>query len=109
MRNLIAGLVAAFSFCIMCDTTSAQWPNNGQAQYPRYGRVIGYQPHVVWLPQGTSLTVNNPQVYYSRSGKRYVRFGVNASFYHIPQVNTFQYYGPVPNYNYNYNYNFWRR
>lgn len=109
MKNLIAGLVAAFSFCIMCDTTSAQWPNNNQAQYPRYSRVIGYQPHVVWLPQGTSLTVNNPQVYYSKSGQRYVRFGVNASFYHIPQVNTFQYYGPLPNYNYNYNYNFWRR
>lgn len=102
MKNLIAGLVVAIGSFFATDSAEAQWPWNQQ-------RVIGYQPHVVWLPQGTSLTINNPQVYYSRSGQRYVRFGVNASFYHIPQVNTFQYYGPLPNYNYNYNYNFWRR
>ncbi len=99
MKNLIAGLVAVFGFCVMCDTTSAQWPW-GQR------RVVGYQPHVVWLPQGTSLNVNNV---YVDPYRRTVTMGLNAQFYHVPQVRTFNYYGPQPVINYNYNYNYWRR
>ncbi len=97
MKNLIAGLVAVFGFCVMCDTTSAQWPW-GQR------RVVGYQPHVVWLPQGTSLNVNNV---YVDPYRRTVTMGLNIQFYHVPQVRTFNYYGVQPSINYNYN--FWRR
>ena len=102
MKNLIAGLVVAFYFCIICDTTSAQWPWNQQ-------RVIGYQPHVVWLPQGTSLNVNNV---YVDPYRRTVTMGINAQFYHIPQVRTFNFYNGQSNiiyYNYNNQSPYWRR
>jgi len=100
MKNLIAGLIVLFCFCAVSNTASAQWPW-GQR------RVVGYQPHVVWLPQGTTLNVNNV---YVDPYRRTVTVGVNTGFYHIPQVRTFNYYGhPNINYNYNYNYNYWRR
>jgi len=99
MKNLIAGLVAVFGFCVMCDTTSAQWPWDQR-------RVVGYQPHVVWLPQGTTLNVNNV---YVDPYRRTVTMGLNVQFYHVPQVRTFNYYGPQPAINYNHNYNYWRR
>tara|TARA_Y100000385_G_scaffold282325_1_gene336572 strand:- start:288 stop:587 length:300 start_codon:yes stop_codon:yes gene_type:complete len=99
MKNLIAGLFAVFAFCVMCDTTSAQWPW-------RQPRIVGYQPHVVWLPQGTTLNVNNV---YVDPYRRTVTVGINAQFYHVPQVRVFNYHGPQPPVNYNYNYNYWRR
>ena len=97
MKNLIAGLVAAFCFCITDDKVYAQWPCGQQ-------RVIGYQPHIIWLPQGTTLNINRA---YVDPYRRTVTIGINAQFYHIPQVKTFNYYGPQPNINYNYN--FWRK
>ena len=95
MKNLIAGLVAVFGFCVMCDTASAQWPW-GQR------KVVGYQPHVVWLPQGTTLNINGA---YVDPYRRTVTVGVNAQFYSIPRVTTFNYYnGYQPPVNYYFNY-----
>lgn len=95
MKNLIAGLVAVFCFCVVGNTASAQWPW-GQR------RVVGYQPHVVWLPQGTTLNINGA---YVDPYRRTVTVGVNAQFYSIPRVTTFNYYnGYQPPVNYYFNY-----
>ncbi len=95
MKNLIAGLIVLFCFCAVSNTASAQWP-----WYQR--RVVGYQPHVVWLPQGTTLNINGA---YVDPYRRTVTVGVNAQFYSIPQVTTFNYYnGYQPPVNYYFNY-----
>ena len=96
MKNLI---IALFAFLLLSSTANAHWPWHNHSH-----RVVGYQPHIVWIPQGTTLNVNNV---YVDPYKRTVTVGVNAGFYHIPQVRTFNYYGVQPSINYNYN--FWRR
>jgi hypothetical protein len=49
---------------------------------------VGYMPMVVWLPQGMHMGVGPVVV---SPDRRYVRLGINAGFYHIPQVHTFNY------------------
>ena len=85
IKKLAAVLVLTFCFCSMSDTVSAQWPWG----YSYRQRVVGYQPHVVWLPQGTTLNINGA---YVDPYRRTVTVGVNAQFYHIPRVNTFNFY-----------------
>jgi len=105
IKKLILALAVIFCFCTFCDTVDAQWPW-GQR------RIIGYQPNITWLPQGTTLNVNRVHI---DPHRRIVTMGINAQFYHIPQVRTFNFYGSQPNINYNYNYNYnhnynnWRR
>lgn len=102
MRNLIAGLFVVIGSFFATDSAEAQWPWNQQ-------RVIGYQPHVVWLPQGTSLNVNNV---YVDPYRRTVTMGINAQFYHIPKVRTFNFYNGQSNiyyYNYKNQHPYWRR
>jgi hypothetical protein len=92
MRNLIILLFVVLSFCVMCDTTNAHWPwqNHQHPHSYRYNPpVVYYQPQVVWLPQGTTLNVGPV---YVDPYRRYVRVGVNYGFYHIPQVQTFNFY-----------------
>lgn len=97
MKKIVAAL-AIFCYTIISGVeASAHWPWHNHSH-----RVIGYQPQVVWMPQGTTLNVNNV---YVDPYKRTVTVGVNAGFYHIPQVTTFNYYGTQPIINYNY----WRR
>jgi hypothetical protein len=43
----------------------------------------------VWLPQGTTLNVGPV---YVDPYRRHVRMGINYGFYHIPQVQTFNFY-----------------
>ena len=99
IKKLAAVLVLTFCFCSMSDTVSAQWPWG----YNYRQRVVGYQPHVVWLPQGTTLNINGA---YVDPYRRTVTIGVNAQFYHIPQVRTFNFYNGNQNF---YNNNNWRR
>mgnify|MGYP000017284084 FL=1 len=97
IKKLAAALVLTFCFCSMSDTVSAQWPWG----YSYRQRVVGYQPHVVWLPQGTTLNINGA---YVDPYRRTVTVGVNAQFYHIPRVNTFNFYnGYQPPINHHFN------
>lgn len=49
---------------------------------------VGYMPMIVWLPQGMHMGVGPVVV---SPDRRYVRLGINAGFYHIPEVHTFNY------------------
>ena len=99
IKKLATALVLTFCFCSMSDTVSAQWPWG----YNYRQRVVGYQPHVVWLPQGTTLNINGAHV---DPYSRIVTIGVNVQFYHVPQVRIFNYYNGNQNF---YNNNNWRR
>lgn len=56
---------------------------------PMFRPPVGYYPVIGWVPQG--LNVNFGPVAISPD-RRYVRFGINASFYHIPEIHTFNFY-----------------
>jgi hypothetical protein len=91
-------MLAAFTFV---SEAKAQHPNRGWNNRPNFNQyygygyyrppVVGYRPVITWLPSGASLNVNNPQVY-SYGGRRYVRFGINAGFYNVQRVDTFNFY-----------------
>jgi len=49
---------------------------------------IGYMPMIMWVPQGMHMGVGPVMV---SPDRRYVRFGINAGFYHMPRVHTFNY------------------
>lgn len=93
MKNFLLFMLLACFTVVFTQTASA----DGNDYFYRYynyryqPRVIGFQPIITWLPQGTGLSVNSPYVY-SYGGQRHVRFGVNYGFYNIPQVNTFNLY-----------------
>lgn len=73
-------------------TVNAQWPwQIRQQQYNyRYNPPrVYYQPHVIWIPQGTSLNVNGV---YVDPYRRNVTMGINYGFYNIPRVQTFNFY-----------------
>ena len=92
MKNLIILLFVVLSFCVVCDTTNADWPwqNNQQTYSYRYNPPrVYYQPHIIWLPQGTTLNVGPV---YVDPYRRHVRMGINYGFYHIPRVQTFNIY-----------------
>ena len=83
-------LLTAFCFLLISEgEASAQWPWNNN------NRVIGYQPHITWIPQGVALNVNRV---YVNPYRRTVTIGVNAQFYHIPQVRTFNFYNGRQNF-----------
>lgn len=99
MRNFLILIVMLGAF-MFASQANAQHPQNGwnnnQFNRPYYGRyyyrppIVGYRPVITWLPSGTSLNVYNPQVY-TYGGRRYVRFGINAGFYDVRRVDTFNY------------------
>ena len=92
MKNLIAFLVIGIASLCFCDTVDAHWPwqNHQHPHNYRYNPpVVYYQPQVVWLPQGTTLNVGPV---YVDPYRRHVRMGINYGFYHIPQVQTFNFY-----------------
>jgi hypothetical protein len=69
MKNLIAFLVIGIASVCFCGTVDAHWPwqNHQHPHSYRYNPpVVYYQPQVVW--------------------------GINYGFYHIPQVQTFNFY-----------------
>lgn len=74
MKKLFLALAILFSSATIAE-----------AQYPR---VVGYQPQIIWLPQGTYFGVGN--VYVSPN-RRYVRMGINVGFSSIPRVDTFNF------------------
>lgn len=101
MKNFLILLVIIGAF-MFAGEAYAQHPNRGWNNRPNYnyynpygysyyGRpVVGYRPVITWLPSGTSLSIGNPQVY-TYGGRRYVRFGVNAGFYNVQRVDTFNF------------------
>lgn len=93
MKNLIIILFVVLSFCITYDTTNAQWPAVVQPQRPaiqfQYQPRVYYYPNIVWLPQGTTLSVGGVRC---DPYRRNVTFGINYGFYSIPQVQTFNFY-----------------
>lgn len=86
-----------FAFLLLSSTANAHWPWNNHSH-----RVIGYRPHISWLPQGTTLNVNGV---YVDPYRRSVTIGINAQFYHIPQVRTYNFYNGQQN---TFNHN-WRK
>jgi hypothetical protein len=92
MKNLIVLLFMVLIFCVTCGKTNAHWPwsthSHPHIQYTYQPRVY-YQPHIVWLPQGTTLNVGPV---YVDPYRRNVRIGINYGFYSIPQVQTFNFY-----------------
>jgi hypothetical protein len=97
MRNFLILIVMLGAF-MFASQANAQHPNHGwnngfnNPYYEYYYRppVVGYRPVITWLPSGTSLSIGNPQVY-TYGGRRYVRFGVNAGFYNVQRVDTFNF------------------
>lgn len=65
---------------ICSDCVGQDWNRN--YNYGNY-----YYPQVVWVPQGTQLSVTARV----SQDRRYVRIGTDVRFTHIPQVYTFNY------------------
>ncbi|NVM37564.1 MAG: hypothetical protein HWN81_18355 [Candidatus Lokiarchaeota archaeon] len=97
MRNVIILLFVILSFCFMCDRANAHWPWQNHIHphsYYSYQPRVYYQPQIVWLPQGSSLNINNV---YVDPYRRNVRIGINYGFYYVPQVQTFNFYNGQQN------------
>lgn len=85
---LVAGLFASTTFAQGggWHQHNGHWHNHYHTRYHYHN--VGYYPVVQWFPTGTSLNVGPVVV---SPDRRYVRFGINASFSSIRGYSTFNY------------------